>query len=45
VFRDGIVQPGLSKASAPPEHLAIIGGTNGFIRCIIDEPLSVYASD
>lgn len=45
VFRVGIVQPGFSKASAPPEHLAIIGGTNGFIRCITDEPLIVYASD
>jgi hypothetical protein len=45
VFRVGIVQPGLSKANAPPEHLAIIGGTNGFIRCITDEPLTVYASD
>jgi hypothetical protein len=45
VFRVGIVQPGLSKANAPPEHLAIIGGTNGFIRCITDEPLTAYASD
>jgi len=45
VFRVGIVQPGFSKAGAPPEHLAIIGGTNGFIRCITDEPLIVYASD
>ncbi len=45
VFRVGIVQPGFSKANAPPEHLAIIGGTNGFIRCITDEALTVYASD
>jgi superfamily II DNA or RNA helicase len=45
VFRVGIVQPGLSKANVPPEHLAIIGGTNGFVRCITDEPLTVYASD
>lgn len=45
VFRVGIVQPGFSKANAPAEHLAIIGGTNGFIRCITDESLIVYASD
>jgi hypothetical protein len=45
VFRVGVVQPGFSKTIAPPEHLAIIGATNGFIRCITDEPLLVYGSD
>ncbi len=44
-FRIGIVQPGFSKANAPAEHLAIIGATNGFIQCITDQPLIVYASN
>ena len=44
VFRVGIVQP-VSKANAPTEHLAISGETNGFIRCITDEPRILYASD
>jgi len=45
IFKVGIVQPGFSKANAPPEHLAIIGATNGFIQCITDQPLVVYGSE
>lgn len=45
IFRVGIVQPGFSKTKAPPEHLAIIGATNGFIQCVTDHPLIVYASN
>ena len=43
-FRVGIVQPGLSKGNAPPEHLAIIGSTNSFIQCVTDNLLNVYCS-
>jgi superfamily II DNA or RNA helicase len=45
IFRVGIVQPGFSKANSPAEHLAIIGATSGFIQCITDHPLIVYASE
>lgn len=44
VFRVGIVQPGFSKATVPPEHLAIIGAANTFIQTVTDQPLLVYGS-
>lgn len=44
-FRIGIVQPGLSKANIPNDHLAIIGSTNSFVQIITDNPLLVYGSD
>lgn len=43
-FRIGIVQPGLSKATIPPDHLAIIGSTSSFVQCITDNPLLVVGS-
>lgn len=43
-FGVGIVQPGLSKANVPADHLAIIGATSSFIQCITDSPLVVYGS-
>ena len=43
-FRVGIVQPGLSKAAAPAEHLALLGSTNSFVQCVTDNPLLVYGS-
>jgi hypothetical protein len=45
VFRVGIVQPGFSKSTAPPEHLAIVGATNTFIQAVTDQPLIVYGSE
>jgi hypothetical protein len=44
LFRVGIVQPGFSKATSPPEHLAIIGAANTFIQTVTDQPLLVYGS-
>lgn len=44
-YKIGIVQPGLSKAVVPVDHLAILGSTNSFVHCITDSPLSVVASD
>lgn len=43
-FRIGIVQPGLSQANVPADHLAIIGATNSFIQSVTDNPLLVHAS-
>ncbi len=43
-FRVGIIQPGLSKADAPAEHLVLLGSTNSFIQCVTDSPLLVYGS-
>lgn len=43
-FRIGIVQPGLSKANVPVDHLAVIGSTNSFIQTVTDSPLVVYGS-
>jgi superfamily II DNA or RNA helicase len=44
-FKVGIVQPGILAQSAPVEHLAVLGATNSFIRCITDSPLLVYGSN
>lgn len=43
-FRVGIIQPGISKANAPAEHLAVLGSTNSFIQCVTDNALLVYGS-
>lgn len=43
-YKIGIVQPGLSKAVIPVEHLAILGATNTFIQCVTSSPLGVVAS-
>jgi superfamily II DNA or RNA helicase len=43
-YKIGIVQPGLSRESMPPDHLSIIGSTNSFVQCITDNPLMVVAS-
>lgn len=43
-FRIGIVQPGLSRANIPADHLAVIGATSSFIRCVTDHPLLVFGS-
>lgn len=45
VFKIGIVQPGLSRANVPAEHLAIIGSTNSFVQTITDSPLTVVCSE
>ena len=44
-YKVGIVQPGLSKAGMPVEHLAILGSTSAFVQCITDSPLAVIAAD
>ena len=44
-YKIGIVQPGLSKATIPVDHLAILGSTNTFIQCITNRPLMVIASE
>ena len=44
-YRIGIVQPGLSKAGMPANHLAILGATNTFVQCVTNSPLAVVASD
>lgn len=43
-FQIGIVQPGLIGSTAPAEHLAVLGATNTFIRCITNNSLIVYGS-
>lgn len=43
-FQVGIVQPGLIGSTAPAEHLAVLGATNTFIRCITNNSLIVYGS-
>ena len=43
-YKVGIVQPGLSKANMPVDHLAILGSTNSFVQCTTDSPLLVFAS-
>ena len=43
-FRIGIVQPGLSRAAIPNEHLSVIGSTNSLVQVITDQPLLVYGS-
>lgn len=43
-FEIGIVQPGLIGSTAPAEHLAVLGATNTFVRCITNNPLIVYGS-
>lgn len=43
-YRVGVVQPGLSKANMPADHLSMLGSTNSFIQCITDYPLLVVAS-
>jgi hypothetical protein len=44
VYKVGLVQPGLSKAAMPVDHLAILGATSSFIQTITDNPLQVVAS-
>jgi superfamily II DNA or RNA helicase len=44
-FRIGIVQPGLSRHTAPAAHLAVLGATNSFVQTVTGNPLLVYASD
>jgi hypothetical protein len=44
-YKIGIVQPGLSKANIPAEHLAILGATNNFVQCITGFSLTVVASE
>jgi mRNA-degrading endonuclease RelE of RelBE toxin-antitoxin system len=43
-FRIGIVQPGLSQAGVPAQHLAVLGATNSFIQAVTDHPLMVCGS-
>ena len=44
VYKIGVVQPGLSKAGMPVDHLAILGATSSFVQTITDNPLQVVAS-
>jgi superfamily II DNA or RNA helicase len=44
VYRVGIVQPGLSKAGAENQHLAILGATSLFLRTVTNHPLMVISS-
>jgi superfamily II DNA or RNA helicase len=44
-FKIGIVQPGLSKANVPNEHLTVLGAANNFVQCVTDSPLTVYSSN
>lgn len=44
-YKIGVVQPGLSKAQIPNDHLAIIGSTNSLIQIMTDSPLLVYGSE
>ena len=44
-FRIGIVQPGLSRAGIPNDHLAIIGSTSSLVQTITDNRLLVYGSE
>jgi hypothetical protein len=44
VYKVGIIQPGLSKADMPANHLAILGSTSSFIQTVTNNRLMVVAS-
>ena len=44
-FRIGVIQPGLSRANVPVEHLTLIGATNSFVQTVTDHRLLVFASE